>query len=292
MSSYIIMTDGAIDLIHQDLDNQNLHVIPMNIQINDEIYPIDGKEGIDFHKSFYQKVKDGQMPTTSMIPSYIYEEYFRSFLEKGLDVLYISMSSQISGTFEQSHLARKNLLSSYPNRQIICLDSIACTHTGGMLVHRAYENQLKGFSIEENQKDLESSKESFFAIGLAMNLNHLRKGGRLSVSSALLGTALNIKPILYFDRIGRLLPLGKSRGLKHAFRQIISLQNQNGSKDNKEAIISHFGNEKDARRLADLLKAETNLDSVFIEPMSPVIATHLGPDAIAFSSLGQRPSSL
>ena len=289
MYPYKILADGAIDLLTEDLNHPSVKILPMTISMGNDSYPIKGRQTEAFLQSFYKEVSKGSMPTTSMIPSYTYEEAFTQEMQEGFDVLNISMSSGITGTFIQSQIACKNIQNNYPKHKVVCMDSLSCSYTAGLLVHKALENLDLGLSIEENQKDLEEYKLSTLAFGLAMSLTHLRRGGRLSASSAMLGTALSIKPIVYFNKEGALLPLSKARGLKQSFKVIVSLQEKYGKKSNTYGLISHCDNFQDAEKLKNNLLQETSLEEIDILPMSPIIGSHLGPKSLIFTTLGERP---
>ena len=158
MSSYAIFTDAAIELIRDEIP-ENVHVIPMDVLFGEEIVTIYGDESADFHKNFYQRIKNEELPSTSMIPSIKYEESFREVLEKGQDLIYFSLSSQITGTLTQAELAKNILEKEFPDRKMYLIDSLAACSIAGIPLNKAIENLEAGMSVDENAAFLEKARQ-------------------------------------------------------------------------------------------------------------------------------------
>ena len=200
MKEYQIFTDATSDL-QEDLES--VKVIPMNVEIGDKEY-VYGPQGNISCKEFYELQRQGNYASTSQINVLEYEKYFEEALKEGKDVLYISFSSGMSGTYQTACLCKNELQESYPNQRIICIDSLCAAVGEGLLVEEVDKKKREGLSMDELVDWIENNKMNLCHWFTVDNFDHLKHGGRVSAVAATLGNTLNIKPPLRIDEEGKL----------------------------------------------------------------------------------------
>lgn len=289
MSSYRIISDVAADIPINFIENNNIHMIPMEITIDDQIYKHTyNYENFSFEE-FYEMIKEGKLPVTAQINSYTFEQEFEPFLEKGEDLLYICLSSQLSGLYNQALFAAKNLLEKYPERKIEIVDSLAGTGGQGLMVMQAVKNKELGMSVEENSDYLNSNVLDFSLWFMVEDLFHLKRGGRISATSAIIGSALNIKPILHIANDGKLIPMIKARGIKQGLKEIVNKYNELKNPDFPDDVLICHSNALDrAKDLESILIKKHGFEKVEILPLSPVIGSHVGVGMVTLDFRGKR----
>jgi DegV family protein with EDD domain len=282
-----MITDATCDIPAGLLEKMDIDVIPMEFQIDGKSYlhyP-DARE-MDFHE-FYERMRNGQMPTTSQINMVTYNRCFEPALIAGKDVLYICFSSKLSGTYQASLLAAKDLQEKYPNNKIICVDSRAASIGEGLLVFAAYQKKRGGMPLEELAKWVDKNSYHVCHSFMVDDLNHLRRGGRISAVSAIAGCALGIKPLLHVDNEGYLVATAKVRGRKKAIEQMVSRMERNCVSPKEQTIIVAHGDcPEDAEYVKELLKERLHVKDVFTGYVGPIIGTHTGPGMLAFVYFG------
>ncbi len=277
----VIIIDSCTDLPYSYIMEQRATVVNFTYQFK-------GKENVDDFfqsidpKSFYDDVRAGEMPTTSQVNTDEYIKTFRPFIEKNIPVISLSFSSALSGSYGSSVLAKDMLLEEYPNADITLIDTKAASLGSGLIAWNAIKMLKEGASKEEIIKWVEDNKlkvAHWFTVG---DLNHLKKGGRVSGATAFIGTMLDIKPILHVDNEGRLIPVTKVKGRKKSIRALFEkLQETIVNPDDQTIFISHGDALEDAQYLGDLIKAKYNVKDIVFNNVGPVIGSHSGPGTLA-----------
>jgi DegV family protein with EDD domain len=220
MKDYSIITESTSDLSQDMVDELGIRVIPMAFSFGSESYlnyP-DFRE-LDIHK-FYERIKNGERSTTALVNANTFKEYFEPILQSGNDILYIGFSSGLSGTFASSLIAAEESRQKYPDAKIVCIDTLAASMGEGLLVYYAAKLKQEGKSIDEVSQWVLDKRLNLCQWFTVDDLNHLKRGGRVSTMAATLGSALNVKPILHTDNEGHLIPVHKVRGRR---KSIIAL---------------------------------------------------------------------
>lgn len=288
MQNYILMTDSDSDLPYTLKEQLNIPVVYMP-------YTLDGKEYFDDlgqtldHKSFYDKMRAGAQPTTSALNETVYEEYFEPILAGGQDILFIAFSSQLSMTINAMRAARETLLEKYPARKFIIVDTLSISAPQTLLVLKAHEMYRAGQDIETVAQWVEDNKLRAQAWFTVDDLKYLQRGGRVSAAAAVLGTMLDLKPILVETREGKLAAASKVRGRKKAMGYIVDKAVEN-VEDQKESIgiILHADCLSEAEKLLGMLQTKLPEMEIRIENIGPVIGAHAGPGALAFCFIGKE----
>lgn len=260
---------------------------------------IDGKEYLDDlgqsmpFEVFYRKISDGAAPTTSQVNAEDYEKMWEPLLEQGQDILHITLSSGISGTINSANSARNTMLSKYPEREIIIVDSLGASSGYGLLVTTACQMRDEGKSLDETRTWLEQNKLRLHHWFFSTDLTSYYRGGRISRASAMFGTILKICPLLNMNTEGRLIPREKIRTKKKVINEIVDRMAEhaeNGLNYSGKCYISNSACFEDARAVADLVEARfPHLDGkVLISSVGTVIGAHTGPGTVALFFFGDE----
>lgn len=288
MEKYMITTETTADLPESYIQENELGIMFLSYTIDGETYEHGNELPV---KEFYEKMRNGSLPTTSQInPDGAKEVFLNMMTQHDCDILHIAFSSGLSGTYNSIRIAAEDLAEEHPEHKVIVIDSLAASLGEGLLVHKALENRKNGMSLEENAKWLEENKLHLVHNFTVDDLFHLHRGGRVSKTAAILGTMINLKPILHVDDDGHLIPLSKVRGRKKSLITLVdSMEQQMGSyrQQNDIAFICHGDCEEDAQYLADLVKQRFGIESFIINHIGPTIGAHSGPGTIAVFYLGE-----
>lgn len=289
MSDYIISTTSTTDLPESYAEENQLAFMPYNFMLAEEEYKDDFGKSMPFDQ-FYGRVRDGEMPSTSMINREIYEQHFCHLLSQGKDVVHIEFSSALSGSFDNGKQVADELNQSgkYPNK-VYFIDSLCASMGQGLLVDYAVKLKGQGKSAEELAAWLEENKKTIIHWFTVNDLNHLRRGGRLSKASAFFGTMLKIKPILDVDDRGRLIPHFKVRGRKKAIAGLLDRMKQDiYVPEGQTVFISHGDCIDDAKKLESMIReAFPQIGEIVINYIGPVIGAHSGPGTLALFYKGR-----
>ena len=249
-------------------------------------YP-DNRE-MDIHK-FYERVKAGERSTTALINSKTFEEYFEPILKSGDDILYIGFSSGLSGTYNSSLIAAEELKQKYPDSKIVCIDTLAASMGEGLLVYHAVKLKQQGKDIEQVSQWLMDNRLKLNHWFTVDDLNHLRRGGRISAMTATIGSALNVKPILHVDNEGHLIPVHNVRGRKKSINALLEHMEELSINPQEQTIfISHANCLEDAENLANLIRKKLKIKEIILNFIGPVIGSHTGQGAIALFFIGKE----
>ncbi|MGI5883846.1 MAG: DegV family protein [Candidatus Spyradocola sp.] len=285
--AYRVFTDSCSDLPKEYAIERELSVIPLRFHMEGKDYLDDFGQSMSC-KEFYGKLRAGATSTTTQINTEQFLQTFTPVLAAGEDVLYIAFSSALSGTYQSANLAAEELRSQFPDRTIAVVDSLCASMGQGLLVHHALDNRDKGMTLEQSVAWLEENKGKLCHWFTVYDLNHLRRGGRVSAAAAFLGTMLSIKPVLHVDDAGRLIPVEKVKGRARSIRALLDHMKATAIRPEEQVIfISHGDSEADARALADSIRQQWNVKDIKIHTIGPVIGSHSGPDTIALFFLGE-----
>lgn len=287
MRDFVIMTDSCCDLTAELAQELGVQVLPLSLLIGQDTYRnyLDGRE-IGF-KEFYDKVRGGAMPTTSAVSVGDFEDAMRPILAQGKDILYLAFSSALSTTYQSAVIAAAELREEFPEATIHTVDTAAASLGQGMYVYLCAKQQKAGKSIAEVYAYAEDIKLKVCHWFTVDDLNHLKRGGRVSATTALVGTMLSIKPILHVDNEGHLTSVSKTRGRKASLMALVDEMEKTAIDPKDQTIfISHGDCEDDAKLVADEIRKRFGTEDIRINYVGPVIGAHTGAGVVALFFLG------
>ncbi|MFR1822251.1 MAG: DegV family protein [Clostridium saudiense] len=283
-----IITDSACDLTRDYIKNNNIGLLSLILNLNGQAIKDDLGETLSY-KDFYNKMREGATPTTSQINAHEFEEEFIKYIKNGDSIIYISLSSSLSGTFNSANIAKNNLKDEYPNANIYLVDSLSVSVGQGLLVAKACEMRDSGIGAEEIVNWLEENKRKVIHSILIDDLNHLKRGGRISGATAAIGGLLNIKPTLFLDDEGKLIQGEKIKGKKKALRFLVNeVREKAVDTENEILYICHGDCLEEAETLRDMILEEVKFKNVIISYVGNVIGAHAGPGVLAAVFLGSN----
>ncbi len=288
MSDYQIVTDATCDMNPDILEAHHLDVIPMNVTFNDGRTFLHYPDFRNFKaKDFYDELRKGNLTHSTQITPATYLEYFTPILKAGKDILYVCFSSGLSNTYDSSLMAVQQLKEEFPERKIVSIDSLCACGGEGVFAVKAAMNKEEGMDLEANAKWLEDNKQKlahYFTVG---DLFYLHKGGRVSAATAIVGSALSIKPMLIVDEEGKLVMLGTAHGRKASLRKLVT-QTQKTIINSESQIlyISHTDCLEDAEAVRKMVQETIPCKDVIITTVGPVVGTHTGPSHVCLFSFG------
>lgn len=277
--SYVIITDSTCSLTNQEIKECGVKVVQLSFIINGNEYKADSTKDIVM---FYNELRKKENASTSCINYQGFIDIFEEELKKGNDILSISFSSALSATYQNSVIAANDLKEKYPNRKIICIDTLIASYGGGMLIYQAGLLQKKGKTIEEVANYLENNKMRATALFSVEDLFFLYRGGRVKPTSYLLAKAINIKPLMHVDNHGKLVATGKVVGRKRSLLSLVDrLVETIDDPENQEVYISHGDCIQDVEFIQKLIKERIKVKGFRVTYIDPVIGVHSGPGTIA-----------
>ncbi|MGI6018381.1 MAG: DegV family protein [Marvinbryantia sp.] len=289
MSSYVVTTDTSADLPEQYYQEHQMIVIPLSCILDGETY-VRGAKELSMAE-FYAKMREGKMPTTSQANPEQAKKIFEPLIKEGKDILHIAFSSGLSGTCGSARIAAEELMEEYPERKIIVVDSLCASLGQGLLVHKTLEKQKEGLSLEELAAWCEEMKMHIIHSFTVDDLFHLYRGGRLSKAAAVIGTMIQLKPVLHVNNEGKLIPLSKVRSRKKSLQALVAaMEAKQGSFAGKNDVIfiSHGDCVEDAEYVKALIEEKFGIHNFIISPVGNVIGAHSGPGTLALFFLGDN----
>lgn len=284
--NFQIMTDSNSDLPKSYLEEHRVGVLYLGYTMKGITY---GKDKIMPDKEFYEAMRAGELPTTSSVNFDQAKQEFEYLAEQGKDILYISFSSALSSSFSAASAAAQEVAAEYPQRKILVVDSLCASLGEGLLVHKLVKLRDEGASAQEAADWAEQNKLHICHNFTVDDLFHLHRGGRVSKTSAVLGTLINIKPVLHVDDEGKLIPIGKVRGRKNSLKALVeNMEKAIAGYDNPEVFISHGDCLEDAQLVADMVKERFGIENVLINYVGPSIGAHSGPGTVALFFMGEK----
>ena len=289
MSDFVIMTDSSCDLPASLAEEMELTVLPLTYYIEDKVYTnyLDERE-IAFSE-IYAKLRTKCPAKTSAVNMNDFMAPMENLLSAGKDVLYIGFSSGLSGTYNAGAAAAKELAERYPERKIYTVDSLCASLGQGLLIYHAWQEKQKGKTIEEVRDFTENTKLHLCHWFTIDDLMFLKRGGRISGTTAVVGSMLNIKPVMHVDNDGHLIKVDTARGRKASIKALAEKAGQLGvDLDQQTIFISHGDCVEEANYLADIMRTRFNVRKLLVNYVGPVIGAHSGPGTIALFFLGRE----
>lgn len=288
MRQFVITTDGNADLPESYTGENDIRVIPLYYSIDDVIYG--GEENLT-PEAFYAKMREGKMPTTMAVNPEVAGKLFKALTDEGYDVLHIAFSSALSSSYNGAAMVAREICEENPEATVKVVDSVSASLGQGLLVHKLAEMKKAGKTLEETYAWAEAHKRNVCHQFTVDDLFHLHRGGRVSKATAIVGTLINVKPVLHVDDEGRLIPLNNVRGRKKALNALVdNMAKTVGSyADSNDVIfISHGDCIGDARYVADKVKEKFGIEKFVINMVSPTIGAHSGPGTVALFYMGEK----
>lgn len=289
MADYVIMTDSCCDMTAALAEELELSVLPLSLHMGDAVYRnwLDGRE-IGFQE-FYAKIRSGQLATTSAVSVGEFAAEMRKILSAGKDILCINFSSALSATYQSAAIAAADLAEEFPDRKILVVDSLCASLGQGLLVYLCAQERRKGRSLEEVHTFAEETKGKVCHWFTVDDLNHLKRGGRISAATALFGTMLSIKPVMHVDDGGHLVPVSKARGRKSSLLALVDQMEATAIDPASQTVfISHGDCEGDALFVAGEITRRFGTRDIRLNYVGPVIGNHSGPGTLALFFLGTK----
>ena len=288
MGDYLITTDNMTDLPDEYAAKYGLPMMSLTYFLDGVMYTAENSLPSEV---FYKKMREGCMPTTSQVNPAEAKEKLQQFLKLNKNIIHIAFSSGLSGTYNSVRIAAQELEEEMPDCRITVVDSLAASLGEGLLVHKALEKQKAGFSYDELVSWLEENKLRVCHYFTVDDLFHLYRGGRVSKAAAVLGTMINLKPVLHVDDEGHLIPLSKVRGRKKSLNALVDdMEKQIGRyrEENDIIFISHGDCYEDALYVQEQVKKRFGIESFLINPVGPTIGAHSGPGTLALFFMGEK----
>lgn len=288
MNNFVIVTDSSADLPKSYLKEHGIFTMSLLYTIDGETFNSDDEEAA---KTFYDKVRAGSMPTTSQVNPENAGIAINDALSVSNNVLCISFSSGLSGTYNSTRIAAEEIMDENKDANIIVVDSLAASMGEGLLVHKAVTMMEAGKTIEETAKWLEDNKQHLVHVFTVSDLFHLYRGGRVKKAAAIVGSIINLKPILNVDEEGKLKNILTVRGRNKSLRTLTDMMEEKmGSfkEQNDIVFISHCDALEDAQEVAETVKEKFGINIILINSIGPTIGAHSGPDTVALFFMGDE----
>ena len=289
MRDYVIMTDSCCDLTDQMARDLELEVLPLTMHMDGQDYPNDLAGTAISNQEFYKRIRAGKLATTSAVNVGQFQDAMRRVLESGRDIVCVCFSSALSTTYQSAVIAAEDLRAEFPEAEIHVVDSLSASLGQGLLLYLAVEQKRKGLTAAELAKWVEDNRLTVCHWFTVDDLNFLKRGGRVSATTALLGTMLSIKPIMHTSDEGKLVPVSKARGRKAAIAALLDKIEALGIHPEKQTMfICHADCEEDAKAVAKTIKDRFGTPTVHINYIGPVIGSHTGPNTMGIFFVGTQ----
>lgn len=289
MPNYVLFTDSSCDLPAALAEEMQLHVLPLSVHLDGDNYKNYLDEREISYRDFYARIPSAKEIKTNAVNQQDFIDAMEPVLRAGADVLYVGFSSGLSGTYSAGALAARELQEKYPDRKIYAVDSLCASLGQGMLLHLAWKRQQAGATIDELRAYLEETKLHLCHWFTVNDLFHLKRGGRVSAATALIGSMLSIKPVMHMDDEGHLAVVSKARGRKASLKQLVEEMKKSAIEpETQEIFICHGDALAEAEALGETIRRELHVKNVIINYVGPVIGAHTGPGVISIFFLGTK----
>ena len=288
MRDYVIMTDSCCDMTAELAAELELTVLPLRLQMGSSSYRnlLDGGD-IPF-EDFYRRVRQGENATTSAVSVGDFEDAMERILAEGRDILCLNFSSALSTTYQSASIAAEEVLRAHPEGKIYVVDTLCASLGQGLLVWLCCQERRRGRTLEQLRTYAEETKGRVCHWFTVDDLNHLKRGGRISAATALLGTMLSIKPVMHVDDGGHLVPVGKARGRRASLLALVNeMEKRAVDPGHQTVFISHGDCREDAELVAAEIRRRFGTQEIYINYVGPVIGSHSGPGTMALFFLGE-----
>ena len=286
MRPFVITTDSNSDLPASYIQAHSTTIIPQYYSFGDTVY---GDELNMEPAEFYQRMKNGELPGSQANNPAVVRDRFEALLQQGYDILHVAFSSALSGSYNNVCVTARDLMEDYPDSRIIVIDSLNVSLSEAIMVMQGDLYRSAGHTLEETAAYLEEFKTHMNVQFTVDDLFHLQRGGRVSKTTAVVGSALNLKPFLYVNAEGKLTSAGTVRGRKKSLRKLVDRMKETLPETPDYSIpvgIVHGNCLQDAQLVADYVRSETGFTNIIINDISPSIGTHAGPGAIGILYYG------
>ena len=290
MYDYIIATDSTADLPESFLREKEIPCFHLTYSFPDEGKSYGPNGEMDPYE-FYEKVRHGSLPVTSQVNPEEAKDNLLKLMEQNKKILYLAFSSGLSGTYNSVRLAADEIMEEDPEAKIIVIDTLAASMGEGLLVYYAVKMRDEGKSLDEVAEWVESHKLNLLHVFTVDDLYHLHRGGRVSKTTAFVGTVLSIKPVLHVDDEGHLIAIGKERGRRKALLELVKLMEEGMGRfkdENKIFFISHSACKEDAEFVRDEIINRFGIKENMINLIGPTIGSHTGIGTVALFFLGEK----
>lgn len=284
MKNYVIITDSSCDLTTEMAADLELSMLSLEALMEDGSTLLNDQIDV---KDFYQQLRDKKKITTSAVSIERFVNFMEPYAQEGKDILYLGFSSGLSGTYNAGFVAAQELSERYPDRKIYTVDTLCASLGQGLLVYLCAKMRLNGADIEEVRSYAEDNKLHLCHWFTVDDLFFLKRGGRVSAATAVMGTMLSIKPVMHVDNKGKLINVSKARGRKASMDELFNRMKETAiHPETQTCFICHGDCEEDAKVLAERMKKELGVPEVIIGYTGPVIGAHSGPGTLAIFYLG------
>ena len=286
MNEFVIVSDSTVDLPKEYLQAKQVPIISLSYIMDGVTY--EEMDGLS-HKEFFEKLRTGSLPTTSQINPEQAREALEPLAIEGKDILYIGFSSGLSGSYNSVRMAAEDLKEEYPDINIITIDSLCACMGEGLLLYKALELKERGMSMKEIVEWVEANKLHICHNVTVDDLNHLHRGGRISRTTAVVGSMIKIKPIIHMSDEGKLVVIGKERGRKKSLISIVDrMEKQMQGYDNDIVMITHGDGIEDAEFVKKQVEERFGIHNVMINGIGSVIGSHTGAGVVAVFFMGDK----
>lgn len=286
MNEFVIVSDSTVDLPKEYLQAKQVPIISLSYIMDGVTY--EEMDGLS-HKEFFEKLRTGSLPTTSQINPEQAREALEPLAKEGKDILYIGFSSGLSGSYNSVRMAAEDLKEEYPDINIITIDSLCACMGEGLLLYKALELKECGMSMKEIVEWVEANKLHICHNVTVDDLNHLYRGGRISRTTAVVGSMIKIKPIIHMSDEGKLVVIGKERGRKKSLISIVDrMEKQMQGYDNDIVMITHGDCIEDAEFVKKQVEERFGIHNVMINGIGSVIGSHTGAGVVAVFFMGDK----
>ncbi|MBE5871100.1 MAG: DegV family protein [Lachnospiraceae bacterium] len=283
-----IITDSGADLPEGFLEENDVTSLYLPVTMDGISYraaqELPGEE-------FYQKLKQGAMPTTSQMNPQEAAECFRQYLAEGTAVLYLALSSGLSGTYNSARIGADMIKEEMPDAKLAVVDTLSASVQQGLLVCKAVQLRNEGKTLEEVVKYVEENRQNFHAIFTVDDLFHLHRGGRVSKASAIVGTLAQIKPVLRMNGEGKIEMLNKVRGRKKSLQAVVDTMEEqtSGQEEKNDMVLIGYGDcAEDAESVKALIQERFGIEKVLLSHVCPTIGAHTGAGIIVLAFAGKK----
>jgi DegV family protein with EDD domain len=284
MENYVIMTDSSADLSQKLAAELGVRMLSLEVLMDDAAPVLNDQIDV---KEFYTKLREKTKVTTSAVSIERFSQFMEPILAEGKDLLYLGFSSGLSGTYNAGFVAANELAERYPERTVATVDTLCASLGQGLLVYLAAKKQAEGATLAEVKEWVESNKLHLCHWFTVDDLFFLKRGGRVSSATAVMGTMLSIKPVMHVDNAGKLINVAKARGRKAAMDMLIEKMKETVIEPTTQTcFICHGDCLEDAEYVAKKMKDELGVPEVIIDYTGPVIGAHSGPGTLAIFYLG------
>ncbi len=289
MSSFSIITDTGCDMPSALAEKLGITAVPLKIIIGGKTITSSLSKLDVGNQSFYDLLRNGVDVKTASPSLDDFYTYFKKELERGKDILYLGFSSGLSGSYNVGRIAAEELSEKYPERKILTVDSLCGSMGLSLLIYYCVQKQREGATLEETFKYAESTKLNVCTWIALDDLHHLKKGGRISSSAAVIGSVMNIKPVLKLNNEGKVEMAYKARGKKFAIAKLVEQMSNNYDPENNHIVfINHADCPDDADLLARSVTKNFGITDFVISDIGPVLGTHSGPGAVVLYFIGKE----